>query len=225
LWVSAGEASFTTSLQNINGFNVYHFVGLGDSYPKYDWFYKVHDRYESFADTLNFKPLRFTRFASEGSSLTFDDYIFSQKKNIVYTSSRRNANPTTLDSVSTTACTKDVMTAIFYARSIDFSKYKINDTIPITFVLDGLVYPSYIRYLGTEIIKTELLGNVRCVKFRPKLIEGTIFKGGEGMNVWVTDDKNKIPVYVETQIIVGTIKVYLSKYSSLRNKIDCVIPK
>src|SRR5204863_7960528 len=106
-----------------------------------------------------------------------------------------------LDSLAVTPCTNDVMTAIFYVRCLDFSKYKVKDTIPITFVLDGEVFPSYVRYLGKETIKSEVLGNVKCIKFSPKLIEGTIFKGGEGMVVWVTDDENKMPVYVETPIL------------------------
>lgn len=72
-------------------------------------------------------------------------------------------------------------------------------------------------------ITSELLGKVRCIKFRPKLVEGTIFKGGEDMTVWVTDDDNKIPVYVETPIIVGTVKVKLFSYSNLKYKLNCVV--
>ncbi|HEX8517671.1 MAG TPA: DUF3108 domain-containing protein [Bacteroidia bacterium] len=225
IWVAAGEASFSAVKTTLNGQAVYHFTGLGSTYPKYDWFYKVNDKYESYADTLTLKPLRFRRDAKEGGNYTFDDYVFNQKKKKVYTASKRGSKPTTFDSININACTNDVLTAIYNTRCIDFSKYKVNDTIPVTFVLDGEVVPSYVRYLGTEIIKSELLGDVRCIKFRPKLIAGTLFKGGEGMNVWVTDDGNRMPVYVETPIIVGTIKVQLMKYSGLRNKMDCLIGK
>ncbi|HET6226567.1 MAG TPA: DUF3108 domain-containing protein [Bacteroidia bacterium] len=225
IWVSAGEATFSAELKQINNATVYHFVGWGTTYSKYDFLYKVRDKYESYADTLSLKPLRFIREASEGGSYTFDDYVFSQSKHKVYTNSRRNKKPGTFDSISITACTNDVLTAIYYVRCLDFSRYKVNDTIPVTFVLDGEVFPSYVRYLGKEIIKSELLGQVRCIKFRPKLIEGTLFKGGEEMVVWVTDDENRMPVYVETPILVGTIKVSLLKYSGLRNKLDCVVPK
>lgn len=224
IWMNAGEASFGVSLVNINGRSAYHFIGLGATYPKYDWFYKVNDKYESYADTSTLKPIRFIREANEGGSYTFDDYVFNQRKSKVFTNSKRNKKVSKLDSINITACTNDVMTAIFYARCLDFSKYKINDSIPITFVLDGEVYPSYIRYLGKQVIKSDLLGDVRCIKFRPKLIEGTIFKGGEGMTVWVTDDENKMPVYVETPIVIGTIKVQLSQYSNLKNKMDCLVP-
>ncbi len=225
IWMEAGEASFSVFLNNLNGKSVYHFVGLGATYPKYDWFYKVRDRYESYADTATLKPIRFIREAREASSYTHDDYVFNHTKKKVYTSSKRNRKTSKLDSINITSCTNDVMTAIFYARCLDFSKYKPKDTIPITFVLDGEVFPSYIRYLGKETIKSELLGTVRCIKFSPKLIEGTIFKGGEGMVVWVTDDENKMPVYVETPIIVGMIKVRLFKYEGLKNPINCIVPK
>ena len=82
--------------------------------------------------------------------------------------------------------------------------------------LDDVVYPIYLTYLGKEKIKTKY-GTYNTLKFRPKLIEGTIFTGGEKMTVYVTDDQNKIPVYIETPIIVGTIKVYLYAAKGLRN--------
>jgi hypothetical protein len=223
IWMAAGEANFKVEQAEMNTKSVYHFIGLGSTYPKYDWFFKVRDKYESYADTSTLKPLRFKREANEGGSFTYDDYVFNNRKNKVYTVERRNKKPIKVDSVNITSCTNDVMTAIYYARSLDFSKYKANDTIPITFVLDGEVFPSYIRYLGKEVITSELLGKVRCIKFKPKLVEGTIFKGGEGMTVWVTDDENKIPVYVETPIIVGTVKVKLFSYSNLKYKLNCQI--
>ncbi|MCW3071767.1 MAG: hypothetical protein JWO44_1657 [Bacteroidetes bacterium] len=225
IWMAAGEASFSAVKTELNGQPVYHFIGLGSTYEKYNWFYKVNDRYESYADTLTLKPLRFKRDAREGGNYTYDDYVFNHRKKKVYTASKRNSNPTMLDSLSITSCTNDVLTAIYFVRCIDFSSYKIKDTIPVTFVLDGEVFPSYVRYLGTEVIHSELLGDVRCIKFRPKLIAGTLFKGGEGMTVWVTDDQNRMPVYVETPIIVGTIKVQLLNYSGLRNKLDCLVQK
>ncbi|MCE3280238.1 MAG: hypothetical protein K0S44_2429 [Bacteroidetes bacterium] len=225
IWVAAGEASFSAVKTELNNQHVYHFIGLGSTYPKYDWFYKVNDKYESYADTLTLKPLRFKREAREGGNYTFDDYVFNGRKKKVYTASKRDSKPIKYDSLSITSCTNDVLTAIYYTRCIDFSSYKIKDTIPVTFVLDGEVFPSYVRYLGTEVIHSETLGDVRCIKFRPKLIAGTLFKGGEGMTVWVTDDKNRMPVYVETPIVVGTIKVHLLKYSGLRNKLDCLVEK
>ena len=63
LWMVAGEASFAVQLSNLGGRSVYHFTGLGTTYSKYDWFYKVRDKYESYADTATLRPLRFIREA------------------------------------------------------------------------------------------------------------------------------------------------------------------
>ncbi len=223
IWVLAGEAVFSVETEKLNNRTMYHFTGLGATYPKYDGFYRVRDRYESVADTSYLKPLRFSRQVQEASNVYTDDYVFNFHKDKVYSSFRKHDAPLKLDSVKITPCTNDVMTAIFYARCLDFSKYKPNDTIPITFVLGKEVFPTYIRYMGKETIKNDSLGKVRCIKFRAKLIAGTLFKGGEKMTVWVTDDENKMPVYVETEIFVGKIKVYLTKYKGLRNKMDCLL--
>src|SRR6476659_1805733 len=61
LYVAAGEASFNNSLEMLNNRPVYHIVGDGKTYPFYDGFFKVRDRYESFIDTTTLQPLKFIR--------------------------------------------------------------------------------------------------------------------------------------------------------------------
>ena len=87
------------------------------------------------------------------------------------------------------------------------------------FVLTTNEIPDYdINYLGKEKVETKE-GLFNCIKFSPLLIEGTIFKGGEQMMVWVTDDANKIPVRVESPIIVGAVRAELHKYQGLKNPV------
>lgn len=221
IWMNAGEAAFEVKSEEVNEKKIFHFIGTGSTYPKYDWFYKVNDKYESYTDSSNFQPIRFKRDVNEGNNFTYDDYVFNHKKKKVYTLEKRNKKPVKADSLTISDCTFDVITAIFYTRCIDFSSYKQGDTIPVTFVLDGEVFNSYVRYIGKEIIYSSLLGWVECIKFRPKLISGSLFKGGEGMTVWVSNDKNRIPIYVETPILVGNIKVHLTNYKNQKYPIEC----
>jgi hypothetical protein len=81
--------------------------------------------------------------------------------------------------------------------------------------LDYENFNLYIRYLGRETIKTKY-GTFRAIKFKPLLVKGTIFEGGEGMTVWVTDDANHIPVRIESPIVVGKVKVDMMSYANLR---------
>lgn len=223
LWLPTGEATFKINEDNYKGKFCYHFVATGNTYSQYDWFFKVRDKYESYVDTAALKPLRFIRDVKEGQYTIFNDYVFNYKKNKIFTGTYGKEKSLVLDSIDFPPCTYDVLTAIYYSRCIDFSKYKVNDTIPLTLVLDNQIYHVYIRYIGKDILETEESGQFNCIKFKPLLIEGTIFKDGEDMMVWVTDDKNKIPVYVETPIVVGSIKVKMIKYSNLRNDPDAII--
>ena len=80
----------------------------------------------------------------------------------------------------------------------------------------------YIRYMGKENIKTKY-GKFRAIKFKPLLLKGTIFEGGEKMTVWVSDDGNKIPVRIESPISVGSIKVDMMTYRNLRYRLSSLI--
>ena len=88
--------------------------------------------------------------------------------------------------------------------------------------IDDKTYGLYVRYLGKEVIKTKY-GRFNAIKFKPLLIEGTIFKGGEKMTVWVTDDANRIPVRIESPISVGSVKVDMMGYRNTRHKMTALI--
>ena len=83
------------------------------------------------------------------------------------------------------------MSQVYYARNIDYSKYKVNDTIPFNLFLVNEVNKVYIRYLGKETIKSKY-GKFKCLKFRPLLLQGSMFNAGEKMTVWVSDDDNRL---------------------------------
>ncbi len=45
LYVNAGTATFTTTLEKLDNKPVYHAVGEGHTNSNYDWIFKVRDRY------------------------------------------------------------------------------------------------------------------------------------------------------------------------------------
>lgn len=201
IYVPAGEATFSTELETYNQKKVFHVIGEGHTYKSYDWFYKVRDTYESFIDTVTMLPLKFIRNVSEGGNKIYNHVLFNHAKNTATSSNKEFKTPD---------CVQDVLSAIYYARNVDFSKCKINDKIPFEMFLDDEVHYLYLRYLGKAVLKTKY-GTYHTIKFKPKLIDGTLFRGGEEMTVYVSDDNQKIPIYIETPIVVGKVKVYLIK--------------
>lgn len=206
VFVNAGNAVFTNTLENLNGRPVYHIVGDGKTNPSYDWIYKVRDRYETYLDTATMKPLKFIRNVNEGGYKKFENITFNRQANTAVTTKGVYKVP---------ECVQDVVSAVFYARNIDFDSYKVNDKIPFSMFLDDEVFNMYIRYLGKETVKTKY-GKFRAIKFKPLLLKGTIFEGGEKMTVWVSDDKNHVPLRIESPIVVGSVKIDMMSYRNLR---------
>lgn len=206
IYVDAGHAEFNLGLERYQNRPVYHVVGLGFSNESYDWIFKVRDRYETYIDTASLRPYRFIRHVDEGGYKMNDNVTFNHETGTAVSSHGIFKVP---------ACIQDVLSSIYYARNIDFDHYSPGDKIPFQMFLDDEVYSLYIRYLGKEVIKTRY-GKFKAIKFKPLLIKGTIFEGGEKMAVWITDDANHIPVRIESPISVGSIKVDMMSYRNLR---------
>ena len=202
----AGNATFTTTLETYNNRPVYHVVGEGKTKPSYDKFYKVRDRYETYIDTATMQPLRFIRDVNEGGYKKYETVTFNKSTNTAITKNGVFPVP---------ECVQDVLSAMYFARNVDFNKYKPDDKIPFKMFLDDEVYSMYIRYLGKDTVKTQY-GRFRAIKFKPYLIKGTIFEGGEKMQVWISDDPNRLLLRVESPIVVGKVKIDMMAYRNLR---------
>ncbi len=213
VWIPAGEAVFTIKDEKMDGHKTYHITGDGRTLKSYDWMFKVRDKYETYMDKKTLLPVKFVRNVDEGGYKIYNNVRFDHEK---------GRATSTNGSYSIPDCTYDVLSAIYFARNIDYDSYKPGDKIPFSLFLDDKVYPLYIRYLGKEKVKTKM-GTFSAIKIAPMLIEGTIFKGGEKMRIWVSDDKNHIPLRINSPILVGSIKVDLMEYDNLKNPFDGLI--
>ena len=217
MYVNAGNAEFLTQSSVYNGLSTYTFTATGNSNSKYDWIFKVRDKYESVVDSKTLLPYYFSRQIHEGG--------FHQKETISFNQQTKTAATSTAPGVFNTAdCTYDVISAIYAARNINFSGLRINDKVNLNFFLDKTLYPSYFKYLGRYQMVTQY-GKFNVIKLAPLLVKGTVFNGGEKMVVWVTDDPNHIPVRIETPLVVGSIKVDMVSFENLRYPLSSLIEK
>ena len=213
MYIAAGEATFTTALEKFNGRQTYHCVGEGKSYSFFDNFFKVRDKYETYIDTASMLPIKFIRNVSEGGYKIYNNVTFNHSAGTAVSTNG-------VFKIST--CIQDVVSSMYYARNINFEKYKSNDKIPFDMFLDDEVNHLYLRYVGKETVKTRY-GKFKSIKLKPLLIKGTMFAGGEKMNVWISDDPNHIVLRVESPISVGNVKVDMMGYKNLRYPLTSLV--
>jgi len=211
--IDAGEAVLELKETNytFGGRKAVHAVGTGVSLGAFDMFFKVRDRYETYIDEKGVFPWYFSRRVNEGGYKINQDYSFDHNTGKVSTEKNKTHNvPTGV---------QDMISAFYYARTMDYSNAKKGDVFEISTFLDDEIYVLKIKYLGKETIKIRD-GKYKCIKFVPVVQKGRIWQDEEDLNVWISDDENKIPILAKTKILVGSIKMELSDYKGLSHQIS-----
>lgn len=205
-----GRLELKQEFAYLNNRKCYHVVGIGHTKGAFDWFFKVRDRYESYFDSEAIMPWVFIRKVEEGS--------YSKSQHVTFDHHKKTATSEKV-TIPVPMYVQDLVSAFYYARNLDFESAKPGAIFPIDAYLDDEVFQMNIKYIGKEQINTKL-GTFNCIKFRPLLLEGRVFKEEEDMTVWVSDDKNRIVVRAEAEILVGSLKMDLNGYSGLANPLS-----
>ncbi|MDY0103258.1 MAG: DUF3108 domain-containing protein [Lentimicrobium sp.] len=207
--VTAGEAKLEVKKKAVtkNDRPTYHIIGTGQSKGAFNFFFKVNDRFETFVDEQALIPWYFIRRTREGGYKKDDEVSFMQTRGVAV--SRKTVKKIPIN-------TQDILSVFYYARTLDITGMKPNESFPLSFFLDDSVYVSKIVFLGREQIKTEL-GTFNCLKFKPMVIKGEVFSEPYPMELWITDDKNRLPIMVSSAVIVGSAKMELVEYEGIKN--------
>jgi len=223
VWVNAGKVEFQVDSTMYGDIPAYHFQSSGRSLSSYDWIFKVRDEFESVANAQTFQPYWFVRKTREGSYSVDNKLNFDWENHRIISKLETSKHPYRKDTIPLDPLYLDLQTAVYFARTLDFSKMEINQKIPFYVLIDGEKFELFGRYLGKETIKNRDGKYYRCHKFSALLVEGTMFKGGEDLYVWVTDDGNKIPILTEAKILVGSVKAYFTHGENLMYPMEALI--
>lgn len=222
-----GHADVRLDSITFNGRKAYKCTMHGRTTRMYDLFFKVREDFSSCFTRDGLVPLKFYRHSLEGSYEAKNTYLYdrtSPEHKIVadlYTSKRGQHSV----EIPLTPCTFDLPTLFYFARNMDFDVIEPGKKYPMTFAIDDEVFNVYFILYGRETIKVRGLGTVRTIRFAAKLLEGEVFKGETDMMIWVTDDDNRLPVYFEAPLLVGTAKGRMSSYENLKHPFTSLIKK
>lgn len=206
----AGEAvlSVTRVGKQVHGRELWNMKGVGRTISAFEWFYKVYDRYESYMDAKGMFPWLFVRRVDEGGYKINQDYTFFQHQNKVDNGEGKE--------FTTPEMVQDMISAFYYARTLDLKNAKIGDHFDMNIFMDDEIWPTKIEYRGIEDVRIRK-GKFRCYKFVPVVQEGRVFSKDDALEVWITADGNKIPILAKAKIQVGSIKMHLVDWEGLAN--------
>jgi hypothetical protein len=223
VWTDVGEATFSVKKDKKFGAESLHLHVLGKSYPFFDWFFKVTDIYESWVHPVNLRPIYFNRDISEGGYKKENEYFYNWEQNIVNARIRRRSGVNRFFDIPVDSCTIDVVSAIYQTRNFDFFQVFPGKSYPVSVLLDREVYSVTYTFIQREEKAVKGLGKFKTLKFKVELVAGDVFKEGQYLYVWVTDDKNKLPVYIESPIKVGSVRARIKNWEGLKHPLSSKI--
>jgi len=222
VWLSAGEVTFRVKDLGAE----YHLSAYGQTYKSYEWFYKVRDRYDSFVDKKSLLPNIAIRDIQEGGYSVYDKLTFDQNKKTVKSLRGKTKEAAELKEYTTGDCMHDIISIVYHLRNVDFAHMKKGDNIPIKLFMDKEIWPLKVNYRGKETgKKIKGLGKFNTLVFGPEVIEGYVFKKDSKLNIWASDDENKIPLIIESPLSVGSVQAVLKSYKGLKYDMTAKVAK
>jgi hypothetical protein len=213
--VTAGEASLEIlqTPQNIGGRTTMPVIGLMRTRGLFNLFFRVNNRFETYIDRSAIAPLLFIRRVEEGKYRKSQDVMFNHYDKVAVSNT---------GTVPIPSYVQDIISAFYFARTYQFENPKIGDEFNVDFFLDDSVYVTRIVFDGYERINTRL-GTFNTLRFKPMVLKGKVFSQPYPMTLWISDDKNRVPLMVESGLVVGSVRLELSEYQGLKNPLTSKI--
>lgn len=225
IWVHAGSAEFSVEKKKDKGKSYYHLQLTGNTRRSFDKFYRIRDTFSVMVSEEDLMPHYYREVKNEDSFFADFRYYFNYSGTPQV---RLDFNRRGVKSVDTMNIGKDVfdlLTTCYRFRSLDVGKVEKGSYLPFNMLFDKSVYNLGLTYKGKEEIKLRNKKSYKALKFTPRLITGDLFKKEDAMSIYVSDDDNHVPLYIEAKIKVGAVKVMLESVKNTKYPFSAQLEK
>lgn len=210
--LNAGTASLTTLKTTYKGQPHFYVKGYGKTTGAVRAFFKVEDNYESFINYNTGLPSFYVRDVKEGTYTQHFETVFNHGNQTLLLTDKEKKTTQTLKSV---AGIQDMLSAFYYLRSLDDNDLKVGSVKKLNIWIDDEMFPFQLKVVRTENVKTKF-GYINSLVIVPQVISGRVFKDKEGVTLWVSNDKNHIPIAIKAELAVGSLKADLDSFSNVK---------
>ena len=216
-WWKAGNATLEVFDAVYKDIPVYKVVAKGWTTGPIKWVFKVKDHYESHFDKQTGSPYKFVRNINEGGYKKNLIIEFDHSQNKAFIQDIKNQSNSSVDIEENI---QDLLSAYYYLRNnYKTDSLKKGDIVKLNIFFDSETFLFKLKYLGHETIKTDF-GKIKCIKFRPYVMAGRVFKEEESLTLWVTADDNKLPIKIKADLDVGSLRADLVALKGLKHPFE-----
>ena len=213
-----GEIETSGDLHRVNDRPCYKVSVSGRTTGSFDFFLRIRDTWRSYIDTAGIVPQKFVQDLAESKYRRKEVMDFDHETNTVTVENQKKKEKQTFQTPDNV---QDLVSGIFFIRTLDYSNRKLGEQIKVKGFLDGELFDLTVTYRGRETVECKA-GTFRCIKLLPRMPENKLFKGEDAIALYLSDDENKIPVLVQAEMFVGAVKLDLYDYRGLRGRVNRV---
>lgn len=196
--VTAGNAVLEVKdIEKYNDRQVYHIDATARTAPFFETFYRVKDIISTYMDVMGLFSWKYSKHLEEGGYRNTTIMEFNHEKSFALKNNGEKCDIVPF--------VQDVLSEFYYFRSI----YKGENEIKVDVSSDECkTYQIVVKKLRNEKVTTDA-GEFDCIVVQPFLKYEGIFRQKGDIWIWLTNDKNLMPVLIKSQIAIGTIDVIL----------------
>ncbi|RSK35289.1 DUF3108 domain-containing protein [Hymenobacter metallilatus] len=225
--INAAEATIELDedVHRINERPCYKATVTGRTTGSFDFFLRIRDTWRSYIDTTSILPQRFFRNIEENNYRKRETVDFDHVRDVADVEShKKNKNDVKKGTFKVPNNVQDLVSGFYYLRTLNYDQRKVGEVIKVQGFFDEDVFTMDVVYRGREVVETKA-GTIRTIRLVPKMPSNKLFKGENAISVYLSDDRNKVPVLIQAEMFVGSVKVDMYKYKGLRNRLNLVAQK
>ena len=214
----AGRGSLSVTEANYRGENAYKMVMLLNTSGLAGNIYTVNDTLTSFIDK-NLRPLLFTKEAFEGKDYSVERQSYTYEGDKVKIRAFRiwNGEEQFDEIVTSNHCTYDYLSVLAYIRNLDYTGMKPGDRHHIRFIAGRKSVNMYVNYQGISSVKANNGEKYEVINLSMTILDEAFSNQKDALKASLTNDKNRIPVIIDTTLKIGSIKAVLRDVSGVRH--------
>jgi hypothetical protein len=222
--INAAEATIVLAddLHRVNERPCYKATVTGRTTGSFDFFLRIRDTWRSYIDTTSILPQKFFRNIEEGNYRKKETIDFDHERDMAKVESRKKEKDAPKrGTYKVPDNIQDVVSGFYFLRTVNFDQRRPGEVIAVKGFFDDQVFDMDVVYKGRETVETKA-GSIRAIKLVPKMPKNKLFSGENAITVYLSDDRNKIPVLIQAEMFVGSVKVDMYKYQGLKNRLNLV---
>jgi hypothetical protein len=220
-FITAGEARIEVSDQYylVNNKVCMKATCTGRSSGSFDFILRIRDQWTSYIDTSSKISQKSMRNIQEGKYRLNEVVQFDYKNNKAIVDSENREKKKQRKEYDISTGLQDIVSGAYYLRVVDYDKLKIDDIVTVKAFFEDQLYDLKIRYKGKEQIKTSF-GKINAIRLAPIMPENGLFSGENSIRLWLSDDRNHLPLKIQADMFVGAVEVDLKGYKNLKYPIN-----